>query len=93
MSVVPFPSRRFTPDSRKAILIAAYRLIHQGRANSVASYNCDGGDELIWVLGQYGGRPVCGFGRWRDGTYFMLDRFGQRVAAGDSVDDVIAALP
>lgn len=92
MSVVQFPRWRFTPHSRKAILSAAYRLIYQGRANCVASYSGAAGTEQIWLLGSYDARPVCGFGRDPDGTYFMLDEIGQNVAAGPSVDDVIAAI-
>ena len=93
MAVVPFPSWRFTPNSRKAVFCAAYRLIDRGLANCVASYSGDAGRELIWVLGAYDAHPVCGFGRRRDGTYFMMNAQGRNVAASHSVDDVIAVIP
>lgn len=89
MTVIPFPSTRFTKYDVTAVVDLCYRLTCQDLAGGWARHSSDDGTDILSILNPRDNDPLLTFGRECDGHYYVLDGRGRMITGGATIDEVL----
>lgn len=90
MSVVPFPSSRFTKDDVSSIVEFCCHLMLLGSAGGWARHTTTGGADILRILDSEDDEPLYTFDRSGSGRYRVWNRAGRLITEGGSLPDMMA---
>jgi hypothetical protein len=90
VTVIPFPSSRFTKEDVASIVEFCCHLVLLGTAGGWARHTADSGADILRILDAEDDLPLYTFDRTGGGRYRVWNRHDRLIAEGRSLPDLMA---